>query len=493
MAGGHAPTRRMPRPEPTESAPGARPWTPGVPFSPTQRARGAETFVMIVVEQDQRTSNLANLELLAQQRSLLVPSWLAAKCEPAAARFFELGFPTMQQENWRFTNVESIATTQFERFNDLGSCPTADQLDQFSLLPIPARRIVFINGRFAREYSTTAGLPEGVRIIPLSEVMDGEDEVVRQHLTRHAAYENDPFIALNTALFEDGVFIHVSRHASVPEPIHLLNVAMPSDDPIMTHPRNLVVCEEGGELTLIEHGVALTDGVYFANPVTEIMAGANARVNHYFIEEESPNAFNVSSLAIHQQRDSRVESHTVLLGGALVRNNIHPLLNGEGCDCLINGVYIGTETQHLDNFMFVEHAKPHCNSRQFYKGILDHRSHGVFSGRIYVAKTAQKTDAKQTNANLLLSDNAQINTKPQLEIYADDVKCTHGATVGQIDKNSVFYLRSRGISQEAARAMVIYAFACESFERMHLPAIRDTLGRKLLAKLPREESLEAIP
>jgi Fe-S cluster assembly protein SufD len=241
----------------------------------------------------------------------------------------------------------------------------------------------------------------------------------------------------------------------------------------------------------VEDYVSLGAEVYFSNVVTEAVVGQNSVLSHYMIEQESKQAFNVSTLRVEQGRSSNVASHTVLLGGALVRNNVHPVLAGEGSECLINGLFMGTGRQHMDNFMRVEHASPHCDSRQFYQGILDGRSHGVFSGRIIVHKDAQKTDAKQTNNNLLLSQEAQIDTKPQLEIYADDVKCTHGATIGQIDEDAIFYLRSRGIAEDAARAMLLFGFANESLERMKIESIRQHLKTLVAQWLPEGKLLEA--
>jgi Fe-S cluster assembly protein SufD len=230
--------------------------------------------------------------------------------------------------------------------------------------------------------------------------------------------------------------------------------------------------DENAQATIVEDYVSLGGGQAFCNTVTELVAGDHAVVSHYMIEREHTRAFNVSTLRIQQGRAADVASHSVLLGGALVRNNVHPVLAGEGGECLINGLFIGNGRQHLDNYMLVEHASPHCGSRQFYNGILDGHAHGVFHGRIIVHKDAQKTDAKQTNRNLLLSDSAQIDTKPQLEIYADDVKCTHGATIGQIEENALFYLRSRGIDETTARRLLLVAFASECMDRMKEGPVR---------------------
>jgi len=252
----------------------------------------------------------------------------------------------------------------------------------------------------------------------------------------------------------------------------------------MAHPRNLILAEDHSQVTVVEDYISVKSGVMFSNVVTELYAGQDAVVAHYMIEREDTQALNVSTLRIEQQRNANVESHSLLLGGALVRNNVHPVLAGEGGECLINGLFIGKGRQHMDNYMLVEHAQPHCNSRQFYNGILDEQAHGVFHGRIIVHKDAQKTDAKQTNRNLLLSDEAQIDTKPQLEIYADDVKCTHGATIGQVEENALFYLRSRGLDEIAARRLLLYAFASECLERMRTGPVRNYLEALTPSWLP---------
>src|SRR5947207_156173 len=241
----------------------------------------------------------------------------------------------------------------------------------------------------------------------------------------------------------------------------------------MIHPRNLIIVEDEGHATIIEEYVSLGTGIVFCNSATELIAGVNATVAHHMMEREHTEAFNVSTLRIQQGRSADVASHSILLGGGLVRNNVHPVLAGDGAECLINGLFVGNGRQHLDNYMLVEHARPHCNSRQFYNGILDDHAHGVFHGRIIVHKDAQRTDAKQTNRNLLLSDDAQIDTKPQLEIYADDVKCTHGATIGQIEEAALFYLRSRGIDESSARKLLLLAFANECLDRMQQPTVHD--------------------
>ena len=253
----------------------------------------------------------------------------------------------------------------------------------------------------------------------------------------------------------------------------------------MTHPRTLIVAEPTSHVAVIEDYVSIGGEAAFSNSVTELVAGQDAVVSHFLVERENLAAFNISTLRLELARGSNVSSHSILLGGGLVRNNVHPVLAGQGAECLINGLFVGAGSQHLDNYMLVEHAQPQCSSRQFYNGILDDRARGVFHGRIVVHKDAQKTDAKQTNRNLLLCDNARLDTKPQLEIYADDVKCTHGATIGQIEEEQLFYLRSRGIEETSARNLLLYAFAAECLDRM-----ADSPAREFVASLIGERLTE---
>ena len=396
--------------------------------------------------------------------------WLRQLRENAFARFCETGFPTTHDEDWRFTNVAAIAKTPFELATD--SKVSARELEHFHV-PGAACQLVFVNGRFVRELSSLNELLEGITVTGLAHEIEAGSGVLESHLGRYLNIQRDAFSALNTAFAEDGAYVHIRKGVVLDAPIYLLFISTASDKPLMTHPRNLVVVEHEAQATIVEDYVSIGESTAFCNTATELVVGESANVSHYMIEREHRQAFNVSTLRIQQGRSANVSSHSVLLGGGLVRNNVHPVLAGEGGECLINGLFIGNGRQHLDNYMLVEHASPHCGSRQFYNGILDDHAHGVFHGRIVVHKDAQKTDAKQTNRNLLLSDDAQIDTKPQLEIYADDVKCTHGATIGQIEENALFYLRSRGIDEVSARKLLLMAFASECLDRMHPGAARE--------------------
>jgi Fe-S cluster assembly protein SufD len=397
--------------------------------------------------------------------------WLRRLRQDAFARFCEVGFPTNHDEDWRFTNVSAIAQTPFRLAWNGRARLSQQELEPYRI-PGVSCQLVFVNGHFVRKLSLLGKLPDGVKVSSLAGEISGDPEAIEQHLGRYLDIRRDAFSALNTAFVEDGAYVHIPRGTLVEEPICLLFVSTAHDAPSMSHPRNLIVAEQDSQATFVEDYASLDGGAVFCNTVTELVVGDHTVVSHYMVEREHKEAFNISTLRIQQERSTNVVSHSLLLGGALVRNNVHPVLAGEGGECLINGLFIGNGRQHLDNYMLVEHASPHCSSRQFYNAILDGHARGVFHGRIIVHKDAQKTDAKQTNRNLLLSDDAQIDTKPQLEIYADDVKCTHGATIGQIEGDALFYLRSRGIDEVSARKLLLFAFASECLDRMKQGPVR---------------------
>lgn len=398
-------------------------------------------------------------------------AWLRKLRQQGFARFGETGFPSLRDEDWRFTNLAAIVQTPFRLpQNGRGALPR-NQIESFRI-PGVACTLVFVDGRFSPEHSVSGTLPKGVQVASLAATLARDPGALEPHLGRYLDLQRDPFSALNTAFLEDGAYVHIRKGVALSEPIHLLYISAEHEAPAVCHPRNLIVADEHSQATILEDYVSLGAGPALCNTATELVAGDQTVVSHYMIEREHTRAFNVSTLRIQQGRNAVVNSHSVLLGGALVRNNVHPVLAGEGSECLINGLFIGSGKQHLDNYMLVEHASPHCGSRQFYNGILGDHAHGVFHGRIIVHKDAQKTDARQTNRNLLLSDTAQIDTKPQLEIRADDVKCTHGATIGQIDEEALFYLRSRGIDDASARHILLLAFASECLDRMAQGPVR---------------------
>ena len=438
---------------------------------------------MSTITTTERLGNYLELFGELEKRSAGQPRWLRELREDAFERFCQMGFPTTKNEDWRFTNVSAISQGSFRLSPDAHQPISHADLQPYHI-PGTAGRLVFVNGRFAPELSDLSSLPAGVKAGSLAAEIINNPESIEPHLGRYINFGRDGFSALNTAFIEDGGYVFLPRRTIVEAPIHLLFISATDGSPAMAHPHTLIVAEDETQAGIVEDYVSFGNGAFFSNVVTELVAGENAVLSHYLIEREDQQAYNVSTLRLQQARSANVSSHSVLLGGALVRNNVHPVLAGEGGECLINGLFIGNGRQHMDNYMLVEHASPHCSSRQFYNGILDGSSHGVFHGRIIVHKDAQKTDAKQTNRNLLLSDNAQIDTKPQLEIYADDVKCTHGATIGQIEENALFYMRSRGIDEAGARRLLLFAFASESLQRMKSDSVREYLENVIRQWLP---------
>ncbi len=419
------------------------------------------------------------------------PSWLRPLREAAMERSVELGFPTVRDEDWKFTNLAPLAKQEFTPATD-GVQITLDDLAPFVFRGQESARLVFVNGSYVPELSDSCAQPGGVIACSLAQSLAYNPDLTELHLTKHLDYAGDFFSALNTAFIEDGGFVLVPDGARVEKPIHIIYATTKTPAPSVTFPRNLVIVGKLAEAAIVEEYVSLGGEEYFTNSATEVVTAEGSVLEHYRVQRESTKAYNVGTVRVQQARNSSVACHGVLLGGKLVRNNVHPVLAGEGSECLINGVFMPGSRQHMDNFMRVEHVSPHCNSRQFYNGILKENGSGVFSGRIVVHKDAQKTDAKQTNRNLLLSDDAQMDSKPQLEIHADDVKCTHGATIGQLDDESVFYLRSRGVSEDTARTLLLFGFAGENLQRMRQEPIRGYVSDLITDWLPHGEILRKL-
>jgi Fe-S cluster assembly protein SufD len=401
----------------------------------------------------------------------------------AIAWFEENGFPTIKQEEWRFTNVSPISKTQFSATTPTASSAVNIEAVQPFFIDNEFIRLVFVNGAFTPELSNVGDLAKGVTVSTLQEAMENEQDVIKTNLAKHANIDENGFVALNTAFLNEGAYVHVGKNIVLEQPIHFLNVATDASNQRVVHPRNLIVADENSQLQLIESYVSLTDGAYFTNPVTEVIAGDNAVVDHYKIQNESTAAFHTSLTQICQKRSSVYRSHNYTFGGAITRNDLNAVLDGEGIECTLNGLYLATGKQLIDNHSVIDHAQPHCNSHELYKGILDDQARAVFSGKIHVHPDAQKTDAIQSNQNLVLSEEATVDTKPQLEIYADDVRCTHGGTVGQMDKDGIFYLRARGIGEETARNIMIQAFAGEVAQSIKNEAVREHLESLVLARL----------
>ena len=417
-------------------------------------------------------------------------SWTRALREAALSRFSELGAPTTKDEDWKYTNVSPIARIPFRPAPFESSGVGGDQLARSGLAWLAESRLVCVNGRFSPELSFLEKLPSEVKVGSLKSVLSHEREIVEAHLGKHASYQNHPFVALNTAFMQDGVFVYVPKGTVVAKPIHLLFIATRTADPIVAYPRNLIVLEENSQATILESYSALEEHVYFTNGVTEIVLGDHAVLDHTKLERESQNAFHIARLQVHQARNATLFSHLVSTGGSLVRNEVNTVLDGEGGECILDGLFIVDGRQHVDNRTRIDHVQPHCSSRELYKGILGGSAQGVFNGKIYVHPSAAKTDARQTNNNLLLSKSAAIDTKPQLEIYNNDVKCTHGSTIGQIDAQALFYLRTRGLAEKEARRLLTYAFASEVIGRVKMERVRLQLENWLLARFQGNSNAE---
>jgi Fe-S cluster assembly protein SufD len=412
-------------------------------------------------------------------------AWLAGARQQALQQFRERGLPTTRDEDWRFTSVTPIADTRFVLPANGASSLQAADLAPFQWDGDRSATLVFVNGAYVAAVSNVRHLPAGVRVENLSHAMSSRGEGLEAHLTRLGEKDRRAFTALNTAFLADGAFVFVPDGTAVPKPIHLLFLSIGEAQPTMTHPRVLVVAGATSEVTIVESYGAARAERYLTNTVTEIVAGENATITHYKIQREHPDSFHMAAMYLHAARNSTVASHSISLGGALVRNDIVAVLDGEGAHCTLNGLYLSDGSRMVDNHTTIDHAKPHCDSREVYKGILADRARAVFNGKIVVRPDAQKTDAKQTNKALLLSEDAQINTKPQLEIFANDVKCTHGAAIGQMDDDAIFYLRARGLGAAQARDMLVHAFAGDVLNQMPLAPLRARVDEELSQRLAR--------
>ena len=411
------------------------------------------------------------------------PRWLEDLRSRGAARFAALGIPTVRDEEWRFTNVTALNSIEFAPAGPMSGA--AERLHGFAYTDAPVR-LVIVNGRFDTTLSRVKGLPQGVQAGSLAAAMKDHADVVQRYFGQLADFTSRSFAALNTAFVQDGAFVHLPDGAAVDTPIHIIFVSGADGSTVMAHPRTLIVAGANAQAKVIESYIGAAGETYFTNAVSEVFVGENASVDHYKVQRESLDAFHIASLHAHTSRSSRFSSHSFALGGKFVRNDAVAILDGEGGDCTLNGLYLADRDRLIDNHTTIDHAKPHCGSHEVYKGILGGASRAVFNGKIIVRQDAQKTDAKQTNRALLLTDGATINTKPQLEIFADDVKCTHGAAIGQLDDEAIFYLRARGLTFAAARDMLIHAFAGQVLDGVQIPELRDALETELFDQLAKD-------
>lgn len=400
----------------------------------------------------------------------------------AFKEFERLGFPTTKHEEWKYTNLKHITNANLQT-----TCAPAqaakDLLNQSIDKSLTATRLVFVNGAFYPELSTILPEADGIIISHIAEARKTHTEIFTKHFGKYAPIENMAMNALNLALCSDGAFVYVPKNTDLENPVIVINITDTSDMPVLAQPRNLFVVETNASATFIEayYAIGLNQG--YNNCVSEIFAGENSSVEHYKLQREAGEMYQTNFTQVYQQSNTQVNQVTLTLDGKLVRNNLHFNLDGENCNTLLYGLYITSGSNLVDNHTRVDHAKPNSFSDEKYKGILKDQSVAVFNGKIMVHLDAQKTNAYQRNQNILLSDEATVNTKPQLEIFADDVKCTHGATVGQLDEEPMFYLRSRGIPEAAARKMLLQAFADDIAEKIKIPQLVNVLEQEIEKQL----------
>ena len=398
--------------------------------------------------------------------------------------FESLGFPDRKAEEWKYTKPNSITKYNFSQsFSKEESDIPEIEVGKFLIPGLETNIIVLVNGRYSNQLTKIISDPKDVFVCSFNEAQRNHPEIFYDHFAKYIDFKSDGFTALNTAFANNGVFVYVHNGVDLKEPLLLINIIDSRTPNLLSQQRNLIVAGKDSRLSIVDIYNTLGYNYNFLNTVTEISAGENSLVHHYKIQNDGDNSIHVGTAQVQQEKDSKFNSVTVSWGGRIIRNNLNSVLNGNGCECHMYGAFVLSGEQHVDNHTLVDHSVPNCYSNELYKGILDDNSTGVFNGKVMVRKDAQKTNAYQSNKNILLTDSATINTKPQLEIFADDVKCSHGATTGQLNKEELFYLRTRGIDEDKARAMLLYAFASEVIQTIEISPLRDILFDKLNEKL----------
>ena len=412
------------------------------------------------------------------------PSWLSALRQQSFNRFQEIGFPSVVEEEWKYTNVAPIAKAEFSPVTQVnGSRITKADLHAWAYEEAPVR-FVFVEGIFRRDLSSIDDAQTGLIALDLRDAVRDErfaDSLQQKFANRVDA--GDGFIALNNALFTGGLFLQLGRNIAADRPIHLLFVTEAAGKSTAASPRVLIQAQANSSATIIESYASRGEAAYLTNAVIDFEVEDSAQIRHYKVQRESANGFHIANTSANLGPKAKYETTTINLGGAISRHNIDVVMDHEGAECAVDGLYMVEGSQHTDTHSVIDHRQPHCTSRQLYKGILDGKSRAVFNGKVFVRHGAQQTDAQQTNKNLLLSKEAQIDTKPQLEIFADDVKCTHGAAVGQLDEDELFYLASRGINPALAKNMLTYGFAEEVIEKITIESIKRELDSVVLNRL----------
>jgi Fe-S cluster assembly protein SufD len=419
-----------------------------------------------------------------QLQNIKKDDWFSKQRQSAFNIFQESGFPSTKKENWKYTDVKPIAKNLFSNIANGNIVINDDEIDAILFKELECVELIFVNGAYSEKYSNIKNLPNELTIKNMANALVDDEDFLKKHLSQYANDDSSSFTALNTAFIQDGAYINVPSDLILERPISITYISKGNSNVFATHPRNLIFMGENSKATIIENYIGIDDTNYFTNAVTETSLSQGASLKHYKIQQESSNAFHIGNLNTSQNKDSRFESHSISIGGALVRNDINAQLNEEGAEIMMNGLYMTDNAQHIDNHTRVDHFKPYTQSNQNYRGVLNGKSRGVFNGKVVVHPQAQKIEAYQNNANLLLSDDAEIDTKPELEIYADDVKCNHGATIGQLDNDMLFYLRSRAVDEQTARSLLTYAFADEIINNISFQSIKNKLEHLIIGRLP---------
>ncbi len=405
----------------------------------------------------------------------------------AIENFSLLNFPTTHDEDWKYTSIAPLLSHNFKPSDGISHLDE-NKIKKFLQYKFTTNVLIFVNGKFVKRLSKTKNLPQGVIADNMASAISSNSPVIKEHFNKYANNKEQIFTALSTAFTTDGAFIFVPDGKIVEEPIHILFITDSKGEKILTQPRNLLVAGKNSQVSIIEHYASTNDDIYFTNVITEIAAGEDSVIDIVKLQEESINSFHICRVEVNQERGSNFTSHSISLGGEIARNDINARFNDQGSECTLNGLYLLKGKQLYDSHTMIDHAKPYCNSHEHYKGILDDKSRGVFNGKVLVRQDAQKTNAFQENKNIILSDDALVNTKPQLEIFADDVKCSHGATVGQLDNDSLFYLKSRGIGKEKALSILIHAFASDIIKSIKAETVKNYLENILEKTFNKESS-----
>lgn len=443
---------------------------------------GGSTDELVMVTELARPENYQP-GFIALKKAKPSVAWVELVRESAMDRFETLGFPTVHNEEWKYTNLAQLGRENFLPAT-VESQVTSSEIDRFRVPETSGSHVVLVNGLFRDDLSQVQNLERVVVVDLFAAIADARyNSIVRNFLARNANYVDSALTALNTAFLQSGVFVLIPQDAKVESPVHITFVADPSEPRAASFPRVLVVAEENSSAKLIESYVSTSDAVYFSNAVVEVVVGEGARLEHFRLQEESRQAFHIATTSVELGRGSSYDSTTINLGARLLRHDISVVMDHEGAECWVDGLYVVGQDQHSDTHSLIDHKQPHCNSHQLYKGLLDGNGRAVFNGKVFVREGAQKTDALQTNKNLLLSPQARIDTKPQLEIYADDVKCAHGAAVGQLDQDQLFYLEARGISPALGKSVLTYGFAEEVIGKIGIESIRTQLDQAVMKQL----------